>query len=341
MNYIPIIKLKYNEILRAKYIRDYLSHPSIIPFLELRFELNKLVKNKCIDNFIIDANISKYFLGIPHKPEVIGKGDKLDPEDYLTRTNSTIGSYYNETIKLFSKEECVPVYYVYKDDDFIKLYDFLDYGHDLGRNVAILTTPSYAKKIKKEKIKNEDFLFLDLYSDTIKTHIPNLREILANFLCNIVLIRENRTRNTYNSVIELDKNAPLYNDLSNELTDQSLLFVKSSLFGFGDFCGFKNDINIGSQPIDSSEFYPAIALYQKQLNPNRFLGIRTSVQKDSGGFEDLKKLVIKRIPTLDPLNQTPLLSFLANEKTENYAAWNIITQWYYIAVMSIHDSWKN
>ena len=117
--------------------------------------------------------------------------------------------------------------------------------------------------------------------------------------------------------------------------------MKNSLFGFGDFCGFKNDVNIGNQPIDSSEFYPAIALYQKQLMPNQFLGIRTSVQKNSGGFADLKQLVIKRASTLDPLNQTPLFNFLSEEKTNNYAAWNIITQWYYIAVMSIYDSWKN
>lgn len=341
MNYIPIIKLKYNEILKSKYIKNYLSHKNIIPFLELRFELDKIVKNKNINDFINDTNITKYFLGIPHKPEVVGKGAKLNPDDYLTQANSTIYNYFNETIKLFSKEECLPVYYVYSDNDFIKLYNFLDYGHALKRHVAVLTTPGYAKKIKKEKIENEDFIFLDLYSNTIKSHVPNLKDIFANYSCNIILIRENRTRNTFNSAIELDKKAPLYNDLSNELVDPSISFVKNSLFGFGDFCGFKNDVNIGNQPIDSSEFYPAIALYQKQQKPNQFLGIRTSVQKNCGGFADLKQLVIKRASTLDPLNQTPLFNFLSEEKTENYAAWNIITQWYYIAVMSIYDSWKN
>ena len=70
----------------------------------------------------------------------------------------------------------------YSDNDFIKLYDFLDFGHALKRHVAVLTTPGYAKKIKKEKIeslknasykiKNEQNLYKFLHQ--LFLYIPHL-----------------------------------------------------------------------------------------------------------------------------------------------------------------------
>lgn len=341
MKYVPIIKLKHREISKSKYIKDFLKNENIIPFLELRYELNKIGKNKNLNDFISYTSIKEYFLGIPHKPEIIGKGAKLKSGDFLLEANKDIESYFEKTIELFRKNDCIPVFYVYKEIDISRLYDFVKYGHDKNRRIGILATPYLAKKIKFNEINNEDFLLLDLNSESIKSQIPNLKEIFENFKCNIILARENRTRNTFNSAIELDKKAPLLNDLSTEITNDSPLFVKSKIYGFGDYCGYKNDISIGDLPIDSSEFYPAVALYLKYAPTPFYLGIKSPKKRNEYGFDALKELVLARIKILDPLNKTKLSIYLKEVNMGDYAAWNVATQWFYIATMSIYDDWKN
>ena len=333
--------MKHREISKASYIKTFLSNENILPFLELRYDFNKKDKNKNINDFINYTNITKFFLGIPHKPEIVGKGAKLDSNDFLTLANKNTESYYEKTIGLFANELCIPVFYVYSDDDVNKAPDFIKFGHDKNRKIGILTTPNLSKKLKTCGLNKEDFIFLDLNSESIKSQTPNLKELFSNFECKIILLRENRTRNTYNSSIELDKNAPLFNDLSTEITNDSPLFVKNNIYGFGDYCGFKNDVSIGDIPIDSSEFYPAVALYQRSTANPYFLGIKSIKKKEDNGFDNLREFVLKRINIIDPENKTNILDFLTKEKTRDYAAWNVITQWYYIAVMSIHDSWKD
>ncbi|MDD3067661.1 MAG: hypothetical protein PHF13_02175 [Acholeplasmataceae bacterium] len=342
MYYIPIIKLKKREINKAKYLQSYLSHPNIVPFLELRYSLESTDKNTRVDDFVDSACIKTFFLGIPHKASVIsyGTGGNIK-EDYLFIANSSASKYLEESKQLFLVDNCIPIYYIYSEEDLNFYKQFVELGHQQGRPVGLLARPNLALRLDNNAIQKNDFLFIDLEGDEILSQKPNLERITFLFSSKIILIRENRNLKTMNTHISLDGEAPLVNDLSTEFDNVLKSKIKLRLFGFADYCGFKNDVSIGSKPIDSSNFYPAIALYQKQKTPPIFLGIRSSTIKQYGGFLGLATLVKDRFDVLDPKNLTPLNAFINCEKTGDYTAWNVITQWFYIAQMSIFDDWKN
>ena len=341
MYYIPIIKLKSREMVKAHFIKSALNHENVIPFLELRFNPNDSRKNHSLNEFLHSTNVNKFFLGIPHKPSVIKVKDTRETDNYLANANITRKRYLDEVQELFDFKNCTPVFYVYSKDDLTYAYEFIEYGHYLERQIGIITTPSLSRIFNKKLLDMRDYLFIDLEDKTIASQKPSLEMITSSTTCNLIIVRENRKSNTYNTQIVTDKPAPLLNDLSTEFDNIKRLNIRVCLFGFADYCGFKNDISIDGQGMDASEFYPAVALYMKEDDSSYFLGIRSDSMKKEGGFQRLLELVKERIEILDPCRKTPIEEMLKEINIGDFAIWNVITQWFYISKMVDKDDWKN
>jgi len=342
MYYLPIIKLKNREISKASYLKDYFNNPNVFPFLELqRYGIDETRKNKSISDFLTSTGIKSYFLGIPHKPSVIKHGAANDSNCFYLKANANNKMYLSESINLFGLSSCIPTFYIYDKSDFLNAFGFISKARKLNRTIALITTPQIAKQVIKEDILDEnDFLMLDLEEKSIKAYKPIIEEIVSEKKCKIILIRENRKPSTFNTAISLDEQAPLLPDLSMNFNDPSLNTIVNNLFGFGDYCGSKNDISTGSK-IDRSNFFPAVALYQKQEIPSYFLGIKSEEPLSKGGFENLFSLITQRQDTLELSKIKSVETMLKNEKHGDYAFWSVFSQWFYIAKMSIFDSWKS
>ncbi len=338
MIYVPIIKLKKYEILRAKYVVKYINHQSIIPFLELRYSLSEEKKNSNLKDFIEVTHLKKYFLGIPHKKTAIKVGDNDGKDNFVVDANKNIQTYFNESLSLFDDKNAIPVFYVYKEEDKEYIGDFIEYGHSYNRTIGIITTPKIASELKDVDLSMSDYLLIDLGNEKINSQRLNLEKASRNTKCRIILIRENRGVNTNNTSIELDEEAPLLSDLSTEFDDAKK--IRMVAVGFGDYCGQKNNITTtgGNGKVEQ---YPATSIYMKEKSPCYFHGLKSELDTKSGGFDDLKKLVLERINKLDPNNVTPLEEMLNSEGVGYYAMWHIIEEWCYIAKMSYYDDWKN
>ena len=340
MLYIPIIKLKKTEIIKAQYFNKYLHHENIIPFLELRYSLNEQAKNCNLNDFLQITKLSTFFLGIPHKKSAIRINGSSKEDNYLVQANKNAKAYYEEATNLFVVKNAVPVFYVYSDNDLIYLNEFISYARDSDRRIGIIATPRLAKSFKDNgvELSMSDYLFIDLEDKSIVSQRVNLEEITRNTRCKIILIRENRSLWTNNTSLEDEKQSPMLNDLSTEFDEINKRKIRIIIHGFGDYCGQKNDISTSGGG-NKQEKYPATALYIKEDKPHYFYTVKSDIPIFDG-FADLKTKTIAKMDIIDRNNVTQAKDILNNLSMKTYSYWHILEETCYLAKMYHYDDWK-
>lgn len=336
MYYVPIIKLKPAEIRLSHYIKDAINHENIIPFLELIYELDNSRKNTTLNDFLNKTDCKLCFIGIPHKPDVI-KTD--DANKLVTKASKNIDTYYKETIKLFELKCCIPVFYVYKEEDVEYANDFLRHASNINKMAGIITTTNFANTLDKSLLTRNTYLFIDFGKDGLGSKRISLRMVCANNNSNLIIIRENREIDTMNTIIKNGEHVPLNEDLSFDIKRfKNNLGFKIS--GFGDYCGYKNVATLEGGGGNRDKMFPAWAMYRRDELQPYYLGIRSCKPLSENGFGELVDVTLEIFKDIDPLSQNPCVSILKKENMGNYGPWNVLTEWNYIYQMSKYDEWS-
>lgn len=336
MFYIPIIKLKQDEIKLFDYISNVIVSPSFIPFFEIRFDIENSGKR---NNFkpILNINYPNgFFIGIPHNKQIIKEGNAND-NDFIKRVNKDPLVYLEETKALLSIENAVAVFYLYELEELELAQSFIETSHLNGKNIGIVLPSRLLGYVNLLKLNNTDYLFIDIGQTPLKALSPRINDI-TNLAAKIIVIRENIALSLYNSSITDKKEVPfLFNDLSNEIPNSN---IDKHFFGFSDYCGAKNSINITNSGMDRSKQTAAVALYYKDKNPNYYLGVASKLSVAAGGLNDLGEIVLERIDELDPNSITPIKKIIEEKAHNNISTWNVIAEWFYICQMYHYDDWK-
>lgn len=335
MFYVPIIKLKSAEIRLSSYIKNAICNDNIIPFLELIYELDNTRKNTTLDTFLNNTGIRFFFVGIPHKPDVI-KTD--DGKKLVTKANKNSKTYYDESLKLFNLKTCIPVFYVYNNEDIDYCNSFLKYAKDHNKMAAVITTTNYASSINQSFLSTNTYLLIDIGKDGLGAKRISLKSICSTFDSHLIIIRESRDINTMNTIIKNGKPVQLNEDLSGDIKRlKNVLGFKIS--GFGDYCGYKNVATLEGGGGNRGKMFPAWAMYRRDEITPYYLGIKSSKPLSDDGFNELIKLSIECFKKIDPSLDNPCISILMNENMGNYGPWNVLTEWNYIYQMSKYDDW--
>lgn len=330
--------MKNAEIRLAKYAKSYFVHPQVLPFLELIYETDSAGTNKNLNTFLSNVSCNRFFLGIPHKNTALVKKDTM----YVSKVNSTKESYFQATMKLFNIKEAIPVFYIYDAVDASYLTAFIKKGRARNRSIGIIVSTSSSKFIDLETLTENDFVFVDINTDTLSSKRVVLNTILTNCVANIILLRENRRIDLMNNVIETGKPAPFENDLSREIEEKNdeLSF---KIFGFADYCGSKNSIATTGGGGNRNKMYPAWAMYSRKLTTPEFIGAKStkSLDEQMASFNELKHISIAQMNLEPNIEKTTSIEMLNNEKVGTFAFWNVLTQWHYLSQMVIYDAWKD
>lgn len=333
MFYMPIIKLKAEEIRLSTYIKDSITNENIIPFLELIYELDNNRKNTTLDEFLKATGCNFFFVGIPHNPIVI-KTD--DGKKLVTKANKDNETYYNETIKLFEIKHSIPVFYVYSEEDIDYANSFLQYAQSIKKAAAVITTTNYATQLDQDLLTRNVYLMLDIGKDELGPKRIVIKSCTNNN-ANIIIVRENRDMDTMNNIIKTDAHVPLLEDLSCSI-ERLKNNLNFKISGFGDYCGYKNVATLKGGGGNRDKMFPAWAMYRRDESNPYYLGICSDKSLTCGGFKRLVELSLERLTKIDINN--PCIKILKEKPMTTYGPWNVLTEWNYIYQMSKYDGWS-
>lgn len=330
--------MKTTEIRLANYASKYFKHDNLLPFLELIYEPDAKGANKSIDIFLNAIGIEKFFLGIPHKKSALVTND----EKYVSKVSGDPGAYFNASLKLFEIEKAIPVYYVYNENDAFYAHHFIKKANKEHRNIGLIITTSIAKNIDFTLLKENDYVFVDIDSDKLSSKRVSLNATLKNCKSKIILLRENRRIDLTNTVIVHGASVPFECDLSHEIKS-AMDELEFNVYGFADFCGYKNTIATRGGGGNRDKMFPAWAMYSRKNALPEYIGIKssTSLANQIVSFDELKRNSISILENERNIEATSSISMLSQEKVGTFAFWNVLTQWHYLSQMVIYDDWKN
>lgn len=331
--------MKHEEIRLASYASDYFIHEHIIPFFELIYEPDDKGKNKSIYSFLEKTDCKKYFLGIPHKKTALVKKDRM----YASNVNENVETYFNASLKLFEVDNAIPVFYVYDENDAHYVYHFLTKAKKENKSIGLVITTSSARNIPFSSLTENDYVFVDINNDKLSSKKVTLNRALTDCKSKIILMRENRRVELTNSVISNGMPAPFECDLSNEIKD-SIEELTFNIFGFADFCGYKNTIATSGGGGHRDKTFPAWPMYSRKDQLPQFIGIKSSISLEEDqkrSFNDLMMKSIEQMKVEKNIEKTTSIEMLNQCTVTVFAFWNVLTQWHYLSQMVIYDDWKN
>ena len=321
MIYVPTIYMKKGEEKFGAHALGRLSDPRVKPYLRL------MMNDQCEspNSFLAGLGLmnSRPFIGIPRvtKPETIESAcSKL-----IQEANSSESDYLEAEIELLTKVLAIVVYDCNSANS--EYEDFARKCHKLERPCALYTD----HPIDYGVLRKGDYILYNIKQDTyaVEDTIDEIRNVTE---ANIVLIRENRTIETTNKSLEdgeeIDANGKIIQgDLRQTISDKSL-----SVFGFGDFCGWKNTVNVKAGR--SNQSVKTIALF------NRAAG-HFKVLKDSEEIS-LKEKIRNYMAICDPHDATGTIRIM-DECIKNVGGpreYNSLSIYHYVQEMLLNDDWS-
>lgn len=198
--------------------------------------------------------------------------------------------------------------------------------------IALRITEDWFKDLQdiiRDSLRDNDYLLFDINEQIPESKFMEYEEIKeSGITARVVILNSPRKASTQNKEFEVSG--------ITELVNNSIIVEaeKNNFAGFGDYCGFRDDLPKSGGSKGLGRAHALIYDYNENgfytfLNPNVKLGLK--------GYESIRKNIISNSASLNPDDDCPAFKKIKGlAGTGNWSTWHEITMLRYI-----HQIYKN
>jgi len=326
-HFFPLIKMKRSERSCLKKSFNLFSGDNITPYLELLLEKGEDGKadissvNSWLADFLEKKPSASLVIEFFHGKSLLTRAgaEKVGNHDYLSLQNGN-KLYLNDTESLFDYPAAVPCYVV----DQITINNpenfthFIQMGHNkktpVGLRIDITGIIDFSfLSSTLSQLTSDDFLFLDFKKDSYSKKMALVEEqiLKKGYKAKISILSDDRpskTNSSYNhSGYDKEvKDGPSIINMDNRNASPT----KPQLYGFGGYCGAKNNLDSGGS--SNNKMYALALIYDD--SKRMFYSIVSESGRGQQDYADVKKEVLKQKALFDQDGKCPAYKFIEDKK---------------------------